>query len=460
MSVTIPRTFVPGGLLGRTDDAATKRHAAKVACVAAQLRAHDGSRPVSLQKKAVSHQVPKKNDLRHHDPKIDISDLDEVLAVDPVARTCTAEPGVTFTKLVDATMKHGLVPIVVPELPTITIGGAVAGCSLESMSFRYGGFHDTCLAYEVLTADGEVLHCTPDNENALVFQMTHGSFGTLGVLTKLVFRLVPAKAYVHVVYETYATLAEYKKAIARVAEGDAWDFMDGIMHAKDKFVLSLGRFVDDAPYTNKYDWVKIYWQSTGERQEDYLRTRDYFFRYDQGVTNVHPKSKLARLLFGKLFGSDRLLRIAKRLRHVLIDDDRPTVTLDTFIPYSQVDAFMAWYDDAIGYYPLWCVPYRRVRDYEWVSKDVFGSLDDTLFFDIAIYGLEQPRGRNLYKEIEDALQRVHGIKTLIAYNYYDEKTFWSIFDKANYDAVKRRTDPRNVFRDLYTKTCRAAQGLT
>ena len=58
-------------------------------------------------------------------------------------------------------------PIVVPELKTITIGGAVAGCSIESMSFVHGGFHDTCLEYEVITATGEVLTCTPDNEHRL-----------------------------------------------------------------------------------------------------------------------------------------------------------------------------------------------------------------------------------------------------------------------------------------------------
>lgn len=438
------------------------RHEVKVARVARQLRAHDGSRPVSLRKRAVSHQVPKQRDLRHEDPKIDVSDLDEILAIDPVARTCTAEPGVTFTALVEATLRHGLVPLVVPELETITIGGAVAGCSLESMSFRYGGFHDTCLAYEVLTATGEVVRCTPDGptpDDALLFQMMHGSFGTLGVLTELTFRLVPAEPFVHVRYETHASLASYERSILRHAEENDVDFMDGILHAPDRLVLSLGRFEREAPYTSRYDWTEVYWESTATRREDHLRTRDYFFRYDRGVTNVHPRSKLGRLLFGKLLGSDRLLRMAQSLRRVVLSDDRPTVTLDTFLPISQVDGFMRWYDGAIGHYPLWCVPYRRVRDYEWISKDVFGSLPDTMFLDIAIYGLEQPPGRNLYAEIEQALLGFHGIKTLISYNYYDEETFWRIFDRERYAAVKRRTDPRNVFRDLFTKTCRAARGL-
>ena len=75
-----------------------------------------------------------------------MSALDRILALDLHARTCTAEPGVTFAELVRVTLDHGLVPVVVPELPTITLGGAVAGCSLESMSFAHGGFHDGCLA--------------------------------------------------------------------------------------------------------------------------------------------------------------------------------------------------------------------------------------------------------------------------------------------------------------------------
>ena len=142
--------------------------------------------------------MPKARDAKYSDRQIDISDLNDILSVDPVARTCTAESGVTFVSLVEETLKHGLVPMVVPELKTITIGGAVAGCSIESMSFRYGGFHDTCLEYEVITATGEVLTCTPANQHALVFQMMHGSFGTLGILSQVGFRLVPAQPFVPV----------------------------------------------------------------------------------------------------------------------------------------------------------------------------------------------------------------------------------------------------------------------
>ncbi|HZR83023.1 MAG TPA: FAD-binding protein [Candidatus Binatia bacterium] len=288
-----------------------------------------------------------------------------------------AEPGVTFAELVAAAMPYGLAPIVVPELPTITIGGAVSGCSLESTSFRWGGFHDTCLEYEVITARGDVLRCTPDNEHALVFQN---------------------------------------------------------------------------------DWLKVDYQNTARRREDYRRTPDDFFRYDNGVTNVHPKSALGRLLLGRFLHSTQMLRLAEKL-HRWLPAQRPHVIVDLFVPLSRFADFMAWYERAIRHLPLWCVPYRRVRDYEWIAPAFFAGLDDELFVDLAVYGSKQPAGRNVYKELEDALLRLNGIKTLISYNYYDEDVFWTIWNRPNYLAVKQFTDPDSVFRDLWSKTCRAARGL-
>jgi FAD/FMN-containing dehydrogenase len=446
------------GTDSRPLEACEARHAAKVARIAQALRARTSTRPLSLRKRAVSHQVPKPGDGRRSDDKLDITDLDEIIDIDVAARTCTAEPGVAFVDLVAATLRHGLVPIVVPELKTITLGGAVAGCSLESMSFVYGGFHDTCLEYEVITAQGELLVCTPENENALVFQMLHGTFGTLGILAKLKFALLPAKPFVRMKYERYSSLTDYKAAIWRRYESRDVDFMDGIIHSPHEYVLSLGRFADDAPYTSRYDWTKVYYQSTRERTEDCLRTPDYFFRYDRGVTNVNPKSRIGRLLFGKLIGSSQVLRAAEKLPF-LMGPDGPPLTLDVFIPFSKVDAFLEWYRAELNHFPLWCVPYKRVRDYEWLSPSFFEKMSDGLFFDLAIYGMKPPSDRNAYKLIEEKLLALGGVKTLISYNYYSEEEFWKTWNRETYDAVKARTDPGNIFRNLYVKTCRTSRGL-
>lgn len=433
-------------------------HSRKVDRIAAALRTHPGGRPVSLQKRATRHEVPRPRDLRRADDKIDVSDLNGILEIDTSARTCTAEPGVTFVDLVKATLPHGLVPFVVPELKTITIGGAVSGCSIESMSFRTGGFHDSCLEYEVVTSDGEVISCDPDGERRLVFEMMHGSFGTLGVLTKLRFRLAPAGPFVHVVNERHAALESYAAAIGSHARTGDLDFMDGIIHRPDLHALCVGRFADEAPYAHRYDWVVPYYQTTARRDEDWFRTPDYFFRYDRGVTNVHPKSLPARILFGKLLHSSTVLRLAEKLPW-LVSADKPTVTVDLFLPFSKFGAFMDWYWREFGVHPLWCVPYRPAKRYAWLSDEWYAGVRDEMFVDLAIYGFTQRGDRNWYRLIEEKLAELNGVKTLISFNYYGEDEFWRIFHRENHFAVKAVTDRRGLFRDLYAKTCCAPLGI-
>lgn len=413
---------------------------------------------MSLKKKAVSHEVPKPSDKRHSDEKIDLSELNEILHINTEKRICIAESGVTFIDLVTATMKCGLVPIIVPELKTITIGGAVAGCSIESMSYKHGGFHDTCLEYEIITAKGDVLICTPDNENNLLFQMVHGTFGTLGIISKLKFKLIPAKPSVKVTYEKYNNIEDYKSAIWGHYENKDVDFMDGIIHSPTEYVLSVADFVDEAPYTHNYDWMRIYYLSTKKRKEDYLKTPDYFFRYDKGVTNVNPKSFLGRFFFGRFINSTRTLKLVEKFRR-LIPSDKIPITVDVFIPFSKVSNFMGWYKKEVNHFPLWCVPYKFVRGYEWLSADFLHKTKDKLILDLAIYGMKKKGDKNYYKIIEDELMNIGGIKTLISSNYYSESDFWKIWNKENYDNVKGRTDPNNIFRDLYTKTCRTMMGL-
>jgi hypothetical protein len=155
--------------------------------------------------------------------------------------------------------------------------------------------------------------------------------------------------------------------------------------------------------------------------------------------------------------SSQWLRLGEKL-HWLLRRDRPTVTVDLFLPASKVPAFLEWYTREFDFFPLWCVPYRRVHDYEWLADSFYRDLTDHMFLDLAIYGMRQHGDRNAHVMIEDKLRELGGIKTLISHNYYDEATFWTIFNKPNYDAVKAIVDPKNLFRDVYTKMCKAAMG--
>src|SRR4051812_38074173 len=76
-------------------------------------------------------------------PGLDTSGLTGVIEVDVDARTADVQGMCTYEHLVDATLAHGLTPLVVPQLRTITLGGAVTGLGIESTSWRNGLPHES-----------------------------------------------------------------------------------------------------------------------------------------------------------------------------------------------------------------------------------------------------------------------------------------------------------------------------
>ena len=95
-----------------------------------------------------------------------------------------------YEDLADATLAHGLTPLVVPQLRTITLGGAVTGLGIESASWRNGLPHESVLEMDVLTGAGEVVTASP-TEHPDLFRGFANSYGTLGYATRLRIALEP-----------------------------------------------------------------------------------------------------------------------------------------------------------------------------------------------------------------------------------------------------------------------------
>jgi FAD/FMN-containing dehydrogenase len=448
----------PSGTAQSVSTAARQAHDGKVSAIAARVRDLIGrGQPVHIHKGGVHHVVPIPGDKRFQSRPIDVSSLRQILAIDTEARTATCEPGVTFGELARATLKQGLLPTVVPELEGITVGGAVAGCSVESMSYQYGGFHDSALEYELVTGAGEILGLSPDHE-ADLFHRVHGSYGTLGILTLLTVRLIPAKPFVRMEYRRFSDAESFHTELLARSKAADFDFVDGIVHGPREYVACLGRFVDRAPRVSSYRWLDIFYKSTQRLREDYLSTVDYCFRYDtecHWLTKTVPplEWKPVRLLVGKTFlGSENLIRWSKRLEPVLGLKKRPDVVVDVFIPASRVPEFYRWYERDFHFYPLWVVPYRIPKMYPWVDPAFAQKMGDELFFDLAVYGKPNNDPHVDWSQVlEEKTYELGGIKTLISRNHYSEERFWTIYDRPGYLAAKKRTDPGAVFPNVYDK---------
>jgi FAD/FMN-containing dehydrogenase len=435
------------------------RHNKKINIIKELVKKHKNNREenifFSLKKSSVSHFAPQANAPRNNSKKIDITDLTEIIHIDVRNKTCIAESGVPFNKLVKETLKYNLIPMCVPELETITIGGAVAGCSIESMSYKYGGFFDSCISMEMITGNGENIKCS-NEENTDIFQMIHGSYGTLGILTMLKFKLIPIKKYIKVEYKNFSSFTGLMEAILKHYQDRDLDFIDAITHAPDKHILCKGTMTDNAPFINKYNWLEPYYKSTMYKKYDYLKPYDYFYRYNSDCHWITQKfgfqNRLLRFLFGKfILGSTKMIKWTKVFPFLTRTNGKPDVTVDVFIPFSKVIDFWYWYVKTYNYYPLWVIPYHIEKKYAWIANNITDMNNDSLYIDCAVYGMKQPKDANYYKLIEDKVAELGGIKTLISYNYYTEEEFWKSFNQEEFERIKKKTDPDNIFMDIYSK---------
>ena len=218
---------------------------------------------------------------------LDVSGLSGVIEVDPVARTADVQGMCTYEDLVDATLPHGLMPFVVPQLKTITLGGAVTGMGVESTSFRNGLPHESVLEMDVLTGTGEILTCSRE-DNVDLFRLFPNSYGSLGYAVRLKIELEPVPAYVELREERFHTVEEASRVLADVASshthrGEPVHGLDGVVFSEDEAYLVFARFTDEEGPTSDYTRDKIYYRSlqhaSGIRR-DRLTIRDYIWRWD------------------------------------------------------------------------------------------------------------------------------------------------------------------------------------
>jgi FAD/FMN-containing dehydrogenase len=403
--------------------------------------------------------------VRRPAPRLDLSHFNRPLQVDHSAGTVEAEGMTTFEDLADATLAVGAMPAVVPQLKSITLGGAVAGVGIEATSFRHGLVHDTIEAMDVLTGDGRIVTCTAHNDHRDLFHGLPNSYGTLGYALKLTARTIPVERYVRVDHVRHADPAAYFTAVARECDGDA-DFVDGVVFDRGELILSCGRFVDHAPYVSDYTYERIYYRSLRAKRVDYLTTRDYLWRWDTDwfwcSKNVGAQNPLVRRLFGrrrlnsityqKIMRWNARWRVMGRINRVR-GIHTEAVIQDVDIPIAHAGEFLAFLFAEVGVLPVWICPIRAPDPA--TAATLYPLPKGTIsinfgFWDTVVSRHPRPAGY-VNRKIEREVSALGGVKSLYSDSYFTEDEFWSIYDRDAYTALKQRYDPGNRLPDLYAK---------
>jgi FAD/FMN-containing dehydrogenase len=390
----------------------------------------------------------------------------DVLAVDEAAGTLDAEGMVTYEDLVEACLARGVMPAVVPQLKTITLGGALAGVGIEASSHRHGLVHDTALEIEVLLGDGRIVTCTPDNEHADLFFGFPNSYGTLGYALRVKAKAVPVQPYVRIEHLPFADAERFFAALGeRLRAGDA-DFIDGTVFSPQRMFLTLGRFAAAAPYTSDYTYERIYYRSIAERREDYLTVRDFIWRWDTDwfwcSKNVGAQNPLLRrLAYGrKRLGSRTYTRIMRWNSRVgltkklarLAGLHSESVIQDVDIPLERAAEFLEFYAREIGLWPQWTCPIGPAPHSGAFTLYPMraGWYVNFGFWDVKRTREAHPRG-HFNRLIEEKVNALGGIKSLYSESFFPEDEFRRIYGGEAYAALKRKYDPQGAFPGLYEK---------
>ena len=462
------------------------RHEAAVERLRASYDAIPSGAPVRLAKKTSNLFRPR---TATRTAGLDVSGLDQVIEVDAAQRTAEVQGMCTYEHLVEATLPHGLIPYVVPQLKTITLGGAVTGLGIESTSFRNGLPHESVLEMDVFTGAGEVVTTRPGED---LFDTFPNSYGSLGYATRLRIRLeeVPDRVELrHVRFDDAGLLTKIVAEIVDTREYDglAVDGLDGVAFEPGEYYLTLARWVAQegqtseasrlaplAPQspTSDYTGQQVFYRSIQQRDTDLLTMHDYLWRWDTdwfwcsgafGVQNptvrrLWPRRFRRSDVYHRLIGLNERTGFMDWVDRRKGRPQRENVIQDVEIPVERLPEFLDWFDVEVGMRPVWLCPLVSPGTSSGGQWPTYPLQPGTTYVNVGFWGTvhvgpeaaEAPRNR----AIEAKVQELGGHKSLYSEAFYDPETFSRLYDGDHLAAVKRRYDPDDRLLSLYDKAVR------
>jgi FAD/FMN-containing dehydrogenase len=402
-------------------------------------------------------------------PGLDTSGLTGVIAVDPEARTAEVAGMCTYEDLVAATLPYGLSPLVVPQLKTITLGGAVSGLGIESASFRNGMPHESVLELDILTGAGEIVTASP-TEHPDLYRAFPNSYGTLGYAVRLRIALEAVQPYVALRHVRFHALTDLMTAMHDIVEsgssdGVRVDYLDGVVFSADESYLCLGVQTDVPGPVSDYTGQDIYYRSIQHEDgtiTDRLTIHDYLWRWDTDwfwcsaafgaqhplVRRCWPKRYRRSSFYWKLLSYEHRYDLVDRFEKARGHRTRERVVQDIEVPIERCAEFLSWFLDNVPIEPVWLCPVRQ-QD----SWSLYPMPPDRTYVNLGFWSTV-PSGASdgeTNRSIERKVRELDGHKSLYSDAYYSPEEFDDLYGGAEYRAVKSTYDPDSRLLDLYAK---------
>ena len=377
----------------------------------------------------------------------------------------------TYEDLVAATLPFGLAPLVVPQLKTITLGGAVTGLGIESTSYRNGLPHESVVEMDILTGAGEVVTASPD-EHADLYRAFPNSYGTLGYAVRLRIELETVKPFVALTHLRFHRLVDLVAAMDRIIatgrlDGAAVDYLDGVVFSARESYLCVGTQTAASGPVSDYNGQRIYYRSLQHddgAKADRLTIGDYLWRWDADwfwcseafgaqqatIRRLWPRRYRGSRSYAKLMRLERRFDIGDRLERLHRRPPRERVIQDVEVPIERCAEFLDWFLANVPIEPIWLCPLRLRDDQSW---PLYPLRPGRTYVNVGFWStvpVGQVEGQT-NRMIERKVGELEGHKSLYSDAYYSPEEFDELYGGETYRAVKRRYDPDSRLLDLYAK---------
>ena len=121
---------------------------------------------------------------------VDLSNYDEIVAIDKINQTVTVQSGIQLSKLNQALYENSLAMQNLGDIAYQTIAGAIS-TSTHGTGAKFTGIANQVVALRIVLADSSIVECSA-NVNAQLFSCARVGLGALGLISTVTLKVVPA----------------------------------------------------------------------------------------------------------------------------------------------------------------------------------------------------------------------------------------------------------------------------
>ncbi|KAK9871159.1 hypothetical protein WA026_011440 [Henosepilachna vigintioctopunctata] len=398
--------------------------------------------------------------------------LVDILQVDEMKQTVRVEPLVNMGQLTATLNKLGWTIPVLPEMDDLTVGGLVMGTGIESSSHIYGLFQHTCLSYELILPDGSLVTCS-EIENRELFYGIPWSYGTLGILTAVEIKLIPAKKYIQLTYQPFRSLEKMADYLQKIVVNEKNEFVEVLAFNEDESVVMIGKQTDkiNGGVVNSIGkWYKPWFFKHVESilgnnkcVTEYIPLRDYYHRHTRSIfwelQDIIPfgNNFIFRFLLGWLVPPKVSLLKLTTTETIKKLYTNHHIIQDMLIPLKYLKKSIDFFHKETRVYPLWICPFKLPNNPGFVHP---AKSNVEMYVDIGVYGVPKIasfKPRDTTRRIEKFVMDLNGFQMLYADIYTTKEEFRKMFDHTLYDELRDKLKCNDAFPEVYDKVSKEAR---